>query len=129
MDKSKRNSRGFTLVEVMVAMVIVLVAMMGLLQSVNIVTDTNIRNQARDEAVQVGQGALNDMMAQSLTNPAFNLYSTKVPSRIRGISKQYRVTGRRDLIASMNSVQLSVRVSSIYRNVTSVYISSIKALP
>ena len=54
-QKTSSSSSGFTLIEVMVAMVITLVGLLGLLQSVNLATEHNIKNALRDEAVQVGE--------------------------------------------------------------------------
>lgn len=44
---------GFTLVEVMVAVVILLVGLLGLLQSVNIATEQNMKNMFRQEATRL----------------------------------------------------------------------------
>lgn len=97
---SLRSERGFTLAEVLVAMMITLVALMGLLQSVQIVNETNLRNQMREEAVQVGGTYLNNLMTASYSLPAADAltnYSTR--SKLRGLTSKYYVTTRRELIS------------------------------
>src|SRR5690242_4983690 len=50
---SLSNNRGFTLLEVLIAMVIMLVGMLGLLQAIILATESNAKNMLRDEAVLV----------------------------------------------------------------------------
>jgi len=52
------NSRGFTLIEFMVALVILMVGLLGLLQTVNYATVQNMTNQLRQEAVMVADERL-----------------------------------------------------------------------
>ena len=48
-----RNNKGVSLVEVMIALVVLLLVFMGLLQSALLGIDSNMRNILRDEAVNV----------------------------------------------------------------------------
>jgi type IV pilus assembly protein PilV len=50
---SNIDSKGVTLVEVMISLVILLVVFMGLIQASLLTIDHNMRNVVRDEAVQV----------------------------------------------------------------------------
>jgi len=56
-----RNSGGFTLVEVIMAVLILLVGMLGLLQAVNLAMEVNLRNQVREEAVYVGERVMTEL--------------------------------------------------------------------
>lgn len=101
----------------MVAVVITLVALFGLLESVSIITDMNLKNQVRDEAVQVGETTMNSLMAASsgtTANP-FDNYSALVPSRLRGVSTRYKVNGIRTTIGPTNSKSVKVTVAWTYR--------------
>jgi type IV pilus assembly protein PilV len=130
MIKSIRNNRGFTLVEVMAAVVILLVGLLGLLQSVNIITDMNLKNQLRDEATQVGDRVLNELMAAPYDALAFDNRSTVVPSGLRGINKNYKVTGTRNLISSSNSRLVTVTVKWDYKGVPAQHVlSAVKTSP
>lgn len=55
---NKMNDKGVTLVEVMISMVILLVVFMGLIQASLLTINHNLRNEARDEAVRIGAGAM-----------------------------------------------------------------------
>lgn len=47
------NNRGFTLIEFLVAVVILMVGLLGLLQTVNVAISSNLENQLRQEAIMV----------------------------------------------------------------------------
>lgn len=59
------NSKGFTLVEFLVALVILLVGLLGLLQTVNYAIAHNMTNQLRQEAVMAADEQLQLEMARS----------------------------------------------------------------
>lgn len=91
MKKSNKNNCGFTLIEVMVAIVIMMVGMLGLLQSINLAMEHNLKNHLRDEAVYVGEKYMNIQRGK-----AFDLLSTTYgtryePSKVRGTGKLYSV--------------------------------------
>lgn len=48
-----RSNRGFTLIEFLVAIVILMVGMLGLLQTVNVALNHNLQNQFRNEATVI----------------------------------------------------------------------------
>ncbi|HEY6871484.1 MAG TPA: prepilin-type N-terminal cleavage/methylation domain-containing protein [Geobacteraceae bacterium] len=87
-----QNSRGFTLVELMMAILITVIGLMGLLQSVNLAMEYNLKNQLRDEAVLIGEkqmGALKAMPFDQVPSSS----SMKVDSRLRGgFAKFYNVS-------------------------------------
>jgi prepilin-type N-terminal cleavage/methylation domain-containing protein len=55
----RRNKEGFTLVEVLVAMVIILVLLLGLVQAALLSTESNLRNVFRDEAARIAEQRMN----------------------------------------------------------------------
>ncbi len=58
-----RDRPGFTLVEVMVSFVIILITMLGLLQLTAQITAENVRNIIRDEGVRVAEEILTQWRA------------------------------------------------------------------
>lgn len=111
-----RNNKGFTLVEVMVAFVILIVGLLALLQSVNIALIHNLRNQMREEAVQVASTAMNEMRAGAFDAPiATTPYS--VQSRIRGGNASYTVTRQKQALPS-GSIQYQVDVQWLVKGQT-----------
>lgn len=51
--RNKMNNKGVTLVEVMIALVVLLIVFMGLIQASIVTIDSNVRNVMRDEAVRI----------------------------------------------------------------------------
>lgn len=91
---SKQNSAGFTLIEVMVSVLVLTVGMLGLLQTIILATDQNLRNQMRTEAVQIGETNMHEMRERAFANLTGNhpVEIFTVPSRLPGLEKDYTVT-------------------------------------
>lgn len=110
-----RNSSGFTLIEFLVAIVILMVGMLGLLQSVNVALQYNASTQIRNEAVAIGDG----QMSRELAKP-FDAVSTGTSSRL--VTRPY-LNGYRNYSVTRsgadmtNSKQVNIQVSWIYRGV------------
>jgi len=121
---STRNKSGFTLTEVMVAILIMMVGMLGLLESINVATEYNLKNHLRDEAVYVGEKYMNIQKGKAfdlLTTMPLTYGRRYEPSRIRGTGKPYSVDMKvtdlsTDPVAATK--QLEVVVSWTYKGVT-----------
>lgn len=85
-----KNKRGFTLVEVLVAFVILIIGLLGLLQSVNFALVHNLRNQMREEAIQIASMSMNEMRANSFGTTFGPPYT--VASKLRNRNANYTVT-------------------------------------
>ncbi|MFZ2949484.1 MAG: prepilin-type N-terminal cleavage/methylation domain-containing protein [Desulfuromonadaceae bacterium] len=128
MTTSSRNNYGFTLIEVMIAIVIMMVGMLGLLQSINIAMEYNLKNHLRDEAVYVGEKYMNIQRGK-----VFDLLSTTYgtryePSKIRGTGKPYSVVmSTQDLStdARTPAKQLTIEVKWTYKGVE--YVNMVKS--
>ena len=83
------GDRGFTLIEFLVAIVILMVGMLGLLQTVNLALNHNVQNQMRNEAVIVAD----EQMAREMAK-GFDLASTS--------TRNFVVSNRRILNAYRN---------------------------
>lgn len=113
------NKSGFSLVELLVAMVIMLVGLLGLLHSVNIAMEHNLKNQMRNEVTRVAQDVMNEMRARPFDTVSAAAVST-VPTKLRNINRIYTVTKRRnDLTAA--SAQYQVDVKWAFKNVSTTY--------
>lgn len=90
------NNCGFTLVEVLVAILILLVGLLGLLETVNVGISHNMRNQLRDQAVLISEMKMSqfrtrpfDQLTSAFTSKStFEDYSSQ---RIRGVKMHYQV--------------------------------------
>lgn len=104
-----RNSDGFTLVEFLVSIVILMVGLLGLLQAVNFALQTNLATQLRNEAVVVADS----QMSMELAKP-FDLVSTTIstkPSVSRNIyngSRTYSVIRSGQNLTDSKQVNIEV---------------------
>lgn len=119
-----RNESGFTLVELLVAMVIMLIGLLGLFQSVNIAMEYNLKNQMRNEVNRVAQDAMNKM--RSLPFESVSSASTEeVPTKIRNSTRKYIVSKTVTAITNPTSEIISrkyqVDVTWTYKNVPTTY--------
>jgi type IV pilus assembly protein PilV len=85
---SPQNNRGFTLVELMMAIMITVVGLMGLLQAVNVAMEHNLKSQLRDEAVLIGEQQMGALKAMRFGQVAASS-TGKVDSRLRGGFTQF----------------------------------------
>jgi type IV pilus assembly protein PilV len=75
----------------MVAMMILIVGMIGLLTSVNVAMEANLRSQLREEGVNMGERVLNELRNRGFDNISATYLPTTLPSRMRGATRQYAV--------------------------------------
>ena len=88
-----KNNGGMTLVEVLVSLVIVFVVFLGLSASGLVVLNENIKNDLRDEAVNVAEQEMIVVRAMPFDNLAgIDNTTITVTRAIRGVSKNYTVT-------------------------------------
>lgn len=85
------NNAGFTLVEVMVAMLISLVGLMGLLKALEVAIQQNAGNLLRDEAVQVAEKEMASQKSRAFSVLTTSGMAVSVPSRVRNGSVSYTV--------------------------------------
>ncbi|GAC1450074.1 MAG: hypothetical protein PVSMB11_11350 [Desulfuromonadaceae bacterium] len=118
---SNNNNDGFTLVEVMVAIVIMMVGMLGLLEAINVAMAHNLRNHLREEAVLVGEKHMNILRAKPFDKLS-TVYGTRTElSKVRGTGKPYSVDMNATWLSHdpvTPSKQLDVTVSWTIKGVT-----------
>ncbi len=113
---STRNNRGFTLIEVMVAILIMMVGLIGLLQSINVAMEYNLKNQLRDEAVYTAERYFNELRGMPFDSiPVADLIFT-TPSKIRGGAWPLTVKESSTLTTHDTKLVLVV-VTWMYKNV------------
>jgi len=126
---SLSSNKGFTLIEIMIAMLIMMVGLLGLLQAVNIATEQNLRNQLRDESVMIGEQKLNELKMRGMgTTAAFRLLTSAsttetVQSSMRAFTKDFTVEKRVSSastasLATTQSKKLEVSVGWSYKGKT-----------
>lgn len=115
---SLRNNKGFSLIEVMVAILIILVGLLGLLQAVNVAMEHNLKNQQREEVVRVAEDFMNGMRSQPFD--ATFVAVTSVTSRLRNRTARYTVN-RTVGVMPTGSKQYQVDVRWTYKGNTATH--------
>ena len=115
------DKKGFTLVEFLVAVVILTVGLLGLLQSVNLSLSHNMRNQLRQEASVVADGEIAKELAKGSTSTGFDAISTTtkyytVTRQTMNGFRNYSVTKTGTPVTD-NTKQVNVQVLWHYKQV------------
>lgn len=115
------SDKGFTLIEVVMAILILMVGMLGLLQAINLATEVNLRNQLREESVYVGERVMNELRGRGFDSISATYRSYSTQSKLRGVSRKYGVQRSSIVLSTQNSLpvtkQLEVIVSWSYKGV------------
>ena len=89
MANALRNNKGFSIIEALVAMMILMVVMLGMLQTIIISADATMKSTYRDMAVKVSQEQLETMRNSVTTGDPLLL---NVTSSIFTVNRQIRNT-------------------------------------
>ena len=88
-----KKNRGFTLVEVLVAVCILFISMMAVLHALGLSVEHNMKNLIMDEAVRISEQRMNELRNMpiiSLTNSTTSTQLT-ISRKLRNISIDYTV--------------------------------------
>ena len=110
------NRRGFTLIEVLISIIILMVGLLGMFQTVNLALDKNLENQLRQKGIAVAEQQLNNLKGRSFSNITGNTSSSvsvASGSTFKNISIQRQII---DLATSDSKTKrISIRVWWDYR--------------
>lgn len=117
---SKSDNAGFTLIEVMVSIIILMVGMLGLLEALGLASHQVVRNGLRTEAVKLAE---NQMIGMKITrfDKITSLPFISISSSIRGGTAKYGVSRTSKHISDNISKELTVRVDWNYKNVSNFH--------
>jgi type IV pilus assembly protein PilV len=115
MTKLKSNDSGFTLIEVLVAIVILMVGLLGVMQSLNLAIATNLQNEMRTQGTMIGES----QMAKIKSLPFDRISgvtekSHTVQVNMRSVIVDYTVTKKIDSISGTMK-RINVGVSWLHR--------------
>lgn len=117
-----RNNRGFTLVEVMIAMLVLLVGMLGSLVGVMAAADHNLGNALRDEAIKIAQEKLEN--ARAAQYALILNEDVQVQRQVRKTLYPFRVTTNVTSLGTSSSLRMiTVTVQWTFKNATRSHIS------
>lgn len=107
---------GFTLVELMIAMLVMTVGLLGLLQTVTLAYGHSLRNRYREQAQQVGEEQMHQLRRMVLDSSLHFPNTTTAVRQVGGGLKPFRVT--RDSRSQGGTWLLTVGVTWWFKNVS-----------
>lgn len=111
------NNKGFTLVEFLAAMVIMMVGLLGLLQTVNYAINHNMSNQLRQEAAMLADDLMNQEKIKTFALIATPVVTgVTVPRVVNGAFRNYSVVQTNSDL-TLQSKNIDIQVSWRYKNV------------
>ena len=110
---------GFTLIEMLMALLVMTVGLLGLLQSVNVAYEHNTRNRLREEALLVAEEQMN--LFRRMTSNAGSAYSNRVSvvRVVAGRDKKFRVL--RENLPMSSTRRLTVTVGWSFKNLSTTH--------
>ncbi len=137
MARRASNNKGFSLIELLIAMAIIEVSMLALLTSMLLIQRTNLQNELRNTSIRLTNQTAEALLALPVgdTEMAVGTTYTRDPSNpnytdqnskgfpqpiqnVRGYQQQYSITWKVDPYSSGNAVQVTITVSYTYRGQT-----------
>ncbi|MCX5804652.1 MAG: prepilin-type N-terminal cleavage/methylation domain-containing protein [Proteobacteria bacterium] len=107
---ARQNNNGFTLIEVLVASIILTISMMGILETVVFSIQQNLNNFSRNESVKIAEQRMNELRNSSFTSLSSG--SSTVTRNYKNFAKNFSVTWTVTSLTT-NSVAIQVVVGWI----------------
>lgn len=101
------NKKGFTFVEVLVAVVILMVSMVAILDAMVLAVQQNLETYSRDEAIRIAEQAMNE--ARNITYGTLASANYNVTRPYKQFTRTFTV-GRTVTQLSANSLSIQVQV-------------------
>lgn len=108
---ARRKNKGFTLVEVMVALLVLFISMMASLYALEIAVAHNIDNTIMEEAVRIAEQKMNEFRGTAFTSLVDGTTQVNVTKTIRRISQTFTVKTTIQTFSADSSHAIQVVVS------------------
>jgi prepilin-type N-terminal cleavage/methylation domain-containing protein len=104
-----QENRGFTLVEVLVAIVILFISMMAVLHALGLSVEHNMKNIIMDEAVRISEQKMNELRNTPIASLA-SATQSPIPRTFRNVTINYNVNWIvENLSADSRAIQVLVQ--------------------
>ncbi len=112
---SIKNNGGFTLIEVMVAILIMAIGMLGVLESINVSLQHNLKNELRNEAIRIGERYMAEFRGSNFDSLTDTYADVDVQTKSRAANKTYTVERSTEQL-SADARRVTVVVKWSFRN-------------
>jgi Tfp pilus assembly protein PilV len=90
--QSRTNQKGLTLVEVMIAFLVLLITSLALMQTALVSISSNMQNVLRDEAVRIAEMRINDARSAPFDSVTSDVPSVPVTSTLKNVNETFTTT-------------------------------------
>jgi prepilin-type N-terminal cleavage/methylation domain-containing protein len=109
------NKKGMTLIEIMIALVILLFASLALMKIAVLTISTNVQNVVRDEAVNAAETRMNDLRSVPFDNIETAATATVISRNVRNFTVNYNIPTPAVTPINANCKQITISVAWSYR--------------
>jgi prepilin-type N-terminal cleavage/methylation domain-containing protein len=109
-----RLNKGFTLVELLVAIAIIAICVIGLMSLSIAITRNNVRNEIRNKAIEVLTNYVDNVTNQSFGDITVGNFTDTATGKIRSFSSTYNISGS-VTNPSTDEKDISATISWTYR--------------
>jgi type IV pilus assembly protein PilV len=109
------DKRGMTLLELMIALLLMAIVAMALMQSSLVVITNSVKNELRDEAVSVAEQRMNESRTTPFSNLANLPATTTITRNIRAIANFPFMASLVTTPVNSNSTHVAVTVTWTYK--------------
>jgi type IV pilus assembly protein PilV len=114
MELARLNKKGFTLIEFLVAVIILSVGLLGLFQTVNVAINNNMTTQLRDEAVRLADERMLTEKSRVFEAISTNTRNENVSVNVSNAFKNYSVVKTTSEMTK-NTKNIQINVSWRYK--------------
>jgi len=107
---AKQNNKGFTLIEVLISIAILIISMFAILNALVVSVQQNINNIMMDEAVNIAEGKMNELRNTPFTSLSAGTFTETVQRRFRNLDPFSFTVESRLTSISANSMAVQVIV-------------------
>ena len=120
MLENAKSNRGFSLIELLVAMVIIGVSVMGLMEMSTVVMDNNLKNEIRNTAVEILSDHVNDLSNRPYNNVPVGVLTQVEIKTIRNFYERFTIVDNITVFSS-GYKNIASKISWNYRNINYNY--------
>lgn len=110
--RARYNNKGMTLIEVMIALLLLAIVALAVMQTALVGMRTNLQNAERDEAVRIVDQGMNELRETPLISIVTGTTTTIISRQFRAATVQYtRTQNITTLNPSNNTISVTMGVS------------------
>jgi len=115
MLENAKSNNGFSLIELLVAMVIIGISIIGLMEMSAVVMNNNLKNEIRNTAIEILSNHVSDLSSKPYDNVPVGVLTKVETEAIRNYKEQFTIVDNITLLSS-GYKNIASKISWNYRN-------------